>query len=209
MSFSIFPKLIGETVPVVRRPIFSTIIQGSSAGVEVRIGEYLYPIREWDIPYSYLSAEALVADQQTLEGFVIGMTGMFSAFLYDDANDNSTTLPDAPTPTPSIIGTGDATTTTFQLGRTLSGRYEPLYDVNATVSAPKIYLGSTLQTSGYTISATGLITFSSAPGSGVQVKADFQYYWRVRFAADSFDFENFAGRWWEAKSIKLRQVKAV
>ena len=204
----IFPKLKGETVPVVRRPVFSTIVQESSAGVEVRIGEYLYPRWEWEIPFSWLSQEAAVSDFQTLAGFYVAAFGQFSAFLLDDPLDNSTTLPDAVAATPAIIGTGDGTTTTFQIGRTLNGNYEPVYDINSTVTAPKIYLNTTLQSSGYAISATGLITFSSAPGAGVLVKADFFYYWRVRFAEDSTDFANFAGKLWENQKITLKQVKA-
>ena len=205
----IYPKLTGETVPVVRRAVFSTIVQKSAAGLEVRVGEYSYPVWEWEIPYSWLSAEAAVADWQKLAGFYNAAFGQFSAFLYDDPLDNATTLPDAGSATPNVIGTGDATTTKFQLGRTLNGIFEPVYDVNSTISAPSIYLGATLQSSGYTISSTGLVTFGSAPGSGVQVKADFKYYWRVRFADDMQEFGNFAGRWWEAQSVKLRQVKAL
>lgn len=204
----IFPKLPGETVPVIRRPAFSTIIQGASSGLEVRIGEWVYPRWEWEIPFSWLSQEAAIGDFQTLAGFFIGLFGAFDAFLFNDPLDNSTTLPDAPAATPSIIGTGDGTTTTFQIGRTLSGNFEPLYDINSTVAAPKIYLNTTLQSSGYAISATGLITFTSAPGAGVLVKADFQYYWRVRFADDSTDFANFAGKLWENQKLTLQQVKA-
>lgn len=202
----IYPSLQGETYPVVRRPYFDTIVAKASSGLEVRVGNYTYPLSEWDIPYTWLSQEAAIADFQTLYGLYVLSAGQFDAILYSDPNDN-TTSPVVASPTPSTIGTGTGALTTFQIGRVLGGAFEPVFDINNTPNAPKIYLNSTLQSSGYTISATGLITFTSAPGNGVLVKADFYYYWRVRFAMDDLEFTNFVHDWWEVKKVTLRQVR--
>jgi len=60
---------------------------------------------------------------------------------------------------------------------------------------PVIYLGGSVA-SGYTIGSTGIVTFGSPPGSGVQITADLAYYWRCRFQDDSItlsnDYEGFA-----------------
>jgi len=49
----------------------------------------------------------------------------------------------------------------------------------------KIYLDDALQSSGYTVSAaTGIVNFTSAPGNGVDVTADFDFDLPVRFDTD-------------------------
>src|SRR5580692_1783550 len=139
----IYPTLQGETFPIDRRDNFSTIVQAASSGLEVRIAEYSYPLREWDIPYSWLSQDQAISDFQTLLGCFLAAYGKFNPLLYNDPYDN-TTSPNPASPTPSIIATGDGTTTQFQIGRTLGGFFEPIYDINNTPNPPKIYLNSIL-----------------------------------------------------------------
>lgn len=201
MPLPIFPTLIGVAFPIVVRPVFSTETAEAASGLEVRVGNYVYPKKEWDIPVNYLNQDAAVADYQALYGLYVQMGGAFGTFLFDYDRDNSTNG------VPSQIGIGDGTTTTFQLGRMMGAGFELVYDVNSLVAAPKIYLNTTLQSSGYSINSTGLITFSSAPGNGVLVKADFQYYWRVKFAEDSVDFSRIVDYWHQVSTLKLRQVK--
>ena len=77
--------------------------------------------------------------------------------------------------------------------------------------APRIYLAGALQGGGYTIGAPGfnggLLTFASAPGSGVAVTADFSWLWRVRFESDSLQFSNDASGFFSCKSCKLYQTR--
>lgn len=201
MPLPIFPTLVGIAFPITVRPVFSTETAAAGSGLEVRVGQYVYPLKEWDIPVNYLNQDAAVADFQALYGLYVQMAGAFGTFLFDYDRDNSTNG------VPSQIGIGDGTTTTFQLGRMMGPGLELVYDVNSLVAAPKIYLNTTLQSSGYTINSTGLITFSSAPSSGALVKADFQYYWRVKFAEDSVDFNRIVDYWHQVSTLKLRQVK--
>lgn len=202
---SVFPRLQGETYPVKKRPVFNTIVQTASSGLEVRVAEYSYPLWEWDIPYSWLSQEAAIEDFQTLTGFILNQYGKFFYFLYNDVNDNSTAGVAA------SIGIGTGTQTQFQIGRTLGGFFEPLFDINNSPYAPIIHVNGVLQVLGtnYTINSTGLITFlTGAPSSGWSITADFNYYWRVRFDEDNPEFSNFVNNWWEAQKITLRQVRA-
>ncbi len=195
----IFPQTnIGY--PVVRRPYFSTIVNTAASGLEVRIGNYLYPLSEWDLLFEWLQSEPLNQVWQTLYGFYVSQFGKFGAFLYDDKTDN-TTSPDPLNPTPSVI-IADGVTTAYQIGRCMPAGstqgFEPLFDINGT---------PTITPGGYTLSPTGLIDYGGPLPVGTQIKMDFKYRWRVRFAEDDLEFSNFGRYFWEAKKITLRQVR--
>jgi hypothetical protein len=54
---------------------------------------------------------------------------------------------------------------------------------------------------------TGVITFvGNTPFIGWVVTADFTYYFRVTFAEDSLEFENFLYQLWSLKQVKLVSV---
>lgn len=91
------------------------------------------------------------------------------------------------TATNQSIGTGNGSATNFQLRKTYnSGSVNEVRDITKPVSGTvAIYLNSVLQASGWSVNtATGVVTFSSAPGSGVAVTADFQFDVPVRFDTD-------------------------
>ena len=191
----------------------ATTIQTTMSGREVRVANYTYPRWKWEIPYSVLffndphnNGDTFALSLQILAGFYAKHIGAFDSFLYQDDDDNATVNPTTLARLPSQIGIGDAVTTQFQIGRTWNGAFEPLYDLNDGAYAHKVFLNAVL-TSAYTIS-NGLITFSSAPGSGVVITADFNYYWRVRFLEDSLDFSRFALNMYEVKKVALMQVRA-
>lgn len=194
MALPIFPVLIGITYPIIKRRTFNTIVQAAVSGIEVRIEQYGAPLYEWDIPYDFLPT----ADYVTLTNFYESVYGQWASFLFSDPTDNTTA---------GIVtlGTGDGTTTAFQL---LNANGQPIYNVNSLPGAPLIYLSGVLQGSGYTIGSTGLVTFSAAPAITVIVGANFSYYYQVRFADDNTEWENIAGPFWQAKKITLRQVRS-
>jgi uncharacterized protein (TIGR02217 family) len=110
------------------------------------------------------------------------------------------------------IGTGNASQTIFPLiKKYTSGGVT----VTRTIKKPtnngtlKIYLNAVLQSSGYTVNyATGEITFSTAPGSGVVVTADFEFDVPVRFDTDQLDaaIDDFGTRSWS--DIPLVELRA-
>jgi hypothetical protein len=53
-----------------------------------------------------------------------------------------------------------------------------------------------------------LLTFSSPPGGGVAITADFSYFWRCRFMDSLVEFENFVQDLWELKSLEFQEVRA-
>jgi Conserved hypothetical protein 2217 (DUF2460) len=195
----IFPQTnIGY--PVVRRPYFSTIVTTASSGLEVRIGNQIYPLSEWDLLFEWLQSQPLNQVWQTLYGFYVSNYGKFSTFLYDDKTDN-TTSPDPLNPTPSII-VADGVSSTYQIGRCLPyggvTGFEPLFDFKA----PPVVTPTPAS-----ISPTGLMDFGGPLSVGTLIKMDFKYYWRVRFADDDLEFSNFGQFFWEAKKVTLRQAR--
>ena len=62
-------------------------------------------------------------------------------------------------------------------------------------------------TTGWTVSATGLVTFFAAPANAAALTWTGTYYWRCRFKGDTFDVEKFHNMFWEAKALKFVSVK--
>jgi hypothetical protein len=59
----------------------------------------------------------------------------------------------------------------------------------------------------YTISASGVITFTAAPAAAAVLTWTGSYYWRVRFKQDATEFSQFMQKLWEARTVELITVK--
>jgi uncharacterized protein (TIGR02217 family) len=108
------------------------------------------------------------------------------------------------------IGVGDGSTTAFQLVRNyISGGVSEARSIAKPVSGSvSIYLDVVQQLSGWSIDdASGLVTFSSAPSSGVVVTADFQFDVPVRFDTDQLSarLEDYGVNSWN--DISLVEVR--
>jgi uncharacterized protein (TIGR02217 family) len=159
----------------------------------------VYPLYVYNLSYEFLRDDATHNDLKTLMGFYLSRQGAFDSFLYDDTSDDSIVG--------QAIGTGNGSQTAFQLVRTYGGFTEPCRDIMAS-PAPAIYLAGTLQGSGYTIgyANSGILTFTTAPGNGVAVTANFSYYHRVRFVeyGEGDDgFSNFMSSLWDLKKVSF------
>ena len=208
-----FPTLPGLGWSVSKAPRFATRIQRAVSGRELRVVDQPNPIWTWTLTYSMLRDQNDTRaptgpgtgydELRTLAGFFLQQQGAFQPFLFDDPTDD--TVSGQP------IGTGDGSTTVFQLVRFMgvllpgSGFAEPVTAPN-TVST--IYFDGVRQSaSGYSVDpTTGLVTFSSPPPAGQLVTADFTYFFRVRFADDTAEFENFLYQLWALKQVKLQSV---
>jgi uncharacterized protein (TIGR02217 family) len=186
MSNAVFPSFSGLAWPVKRKPAFNTKVFSATSGRETRISTTAYPKYDIELSFEYLSR----ADWASLMAFFNLRAGKYDSFLFTDAQDNSITA--------QSIGTGNGSKTQFQLVRNLGGFTEPVENVNGT---PSIYLDGVLQSSGYTISSTGLVTFSSAPGNGVAVTWTGNYYWRVRFDQDTSEFSENMKSFFDLKKL--------
>lgn len=199
MSNAIFPTLAGLKFGVTRTPTWNTTRKTSVGGREFRAANMLYPTYRYKLAYEFLrDLRSGVDELRTLVGFFNARQGSFDSFLFNDTDDNSVTAQN--------IGTGNGSTTQFQLTRTFGGFTDPVYDVNGT---PLIYKAGALQTltTHYTLSSTGLVTFVTAPTAGQAITWTGGYYWRVRFEQDATEFEEFMNQLWQARSVELRTVK--
>jgi uncharacterized protein (TIGR02217 family) len=204
---AIFPALPGLGWSVTKAPRFAARIQTAISGRELRILDQPYPIWTWTLTYALLRDKhdtrgpsglgAGYDELRTLAGFFLQQQGAFQPFLFDDPTDD--------TVTGLSIGTGDSSATVFQLVRNFGGFKEPIVAPNV-VSA--IYFNGVLQSSSaYAVdAATGLVTFTTPPPTGQAITADFTHYFRVRFADDTAEFENFMYQLWQLKQVKLQSV---
>jgi uncharacterized protein (TIGR02217 family) len=134
---------------------------------------------------------------RTLAGFFLQQQGAFLPFLFDDPTDNAVTG--------QPLGTGNASDTAFQLVRNMAGFVEP---ITAPNNLSAIYFNGVLQSpSGYAVDLdTGIVTFATPPPSGQLVTADFTYRFRVRFAEDTAEFDNFMYQLWQLQRIRLQSI---
>lgn len=199
VSNEIFPAMPGLKWDVSKVPNFSTAVQRSVGGREVRAAFQPYPIWQWSLAFEFLRETTGFTEFQQLAGFYTARQGCFDSFLYEDPTDK--------TATDQNFGTGDGTTVAFQLRRRLGsgGLYEPIYNLNG---APVIKKAGVTQSTpaDYSVSSTGLVTFTSPPAGAAALTWSGGYYWRVRFADDMADFVNFADKFWRANQISLVQL---
>ncbi len=199
MSNAIFPTLVGLGWSVKRVPMWKTRVQEAISGKETRIADWSFPRWKWELAYDFLRGDAGHAEFQSLAGFFNQRQGVFDSFLYQDADDNGATA--------QLLSSGDGATRSFQLVRSLGGFIEPIIAPNAVNN---IYLAGVAQSpSAYTVdSASGIVTFVTAPAAAVAVTADFTFYFRCRFVDDSMDFEKFMNQLWRAKKLALISLKS-
>ena len=132
-------------------------------------------------------------------------------FRFKDWGDHKSCLPSgAPLPTDQAIGTGDGTTTAFQLvKRYTSGAQSWTRAIAKPMTGTvRIALGGVEQLSGWTVdTATGLVTFGAAPGAGVAITAGFEFDVPVRFDTDVLDVTLDLERLGSITSIPLLEIR--
>lgn len=203
-----FPQnLVGLGYKIPRTVIWNTDVQESIAGLENRISYYIYPRYSWEFNFSILRSNNGYTELQNLLGFYNQMQGQFTAFLYKDPDDYIVSS--------QVIGTGDGSSTIFQLVKTFGSFIEPVIAPD-TSSTFNVYFTSSLQAaSSYTVSpyssgsaSSGVITFKTAPSSGTAINASFQYYYACRFNADKQAFSlNYSGAY-SASKVTIESVKS-
>jgi len=202
----IFPALPGLAWSVTKAPTFQTRIQRAVSGRELRALDYPYPLWQFTLVFAFLrdNPDVGLDELRTLMGFYLDCQGAYGTFLFQDPSDYQVIG--------QYLGTGDSSSAAFQLQRTMGtallggGFAEPIVAPNLITA---VYLdGITQNPSGYSIDpGTGLLTFSTPPGTGLVITADFSYWFRCRFVDDSYDFENFMYRLWQLKKLTFISVR--
>jgi uncharacterized protein (TIGR02217 family) len=109
-----------------------------------------------------------------------------------------------------VFGTDTGSVKTFQLVKnyTSGGVIEARTIAKPVAGTVVVYRNGALATSGVsTNTATGVVTFSSAPSAGVIITADFEFDVPARFDSDQMDItiETYAlGSWGQVPVVEIR-----
>jgi hypothetical protein len=206
----VFPTLRGQGINVTKTSMHSTRVAKHVSGREVRVPLYAQTIYQFELTFSVLASGSSFAytavGANTLEilmDFFNSLQGSFRTFLYTDPTDNfQTGVPLAPG--------GDGSNRSFDFQRALYNWFEPVGYVSYVAA---VYWNGVAQVGNWTLAnPTAAIpypnlTFTSAPGSGVVVSADFNWQFVCRASEDDLGFEQFMGNLWSVKSWKFQSVR--
>lgn len=158
-----------------------------ASGDEERNASWANSRRRYDVAYGIRRAD----DLAVVVAFFEARNGRLHGFRYKDWADYKSALPSqAITATDQQIGTGTGSLQTFQLSkRYTSGAQTWVRTIAKPVAGTvRVALGMVEQMSGWTLdTATGVITFTTAPAGGVIVRAGFEFDVPVRFDSDTLD----------------------
>jgi uncharacterized protein (TIGR02217 family) len=187
-------------------PERKTEIVALGSGFEERNGVWANSRRRYDVG----SGVKTLDDLHAVVAFFEARMGRLYAFRFKDFADFKSCAPGASVaPTDQAIATGDGTTEVFQLVKTYtSGPSGWTRTVRKPVSGTvRVALSGVEQTSGWSVdTATGLVSFTSAPANGAAIAAGFEFDVPVRFDTDSLlvNLANFQAG--EMPSLPLVEV---
>jgi uncharacterized protein (TIGR02217 family) len=209
------PPIGGLEWPVTKAPTFQTRIQRAVSGRELRALDYPYPLWQFQLGFAVLRDPwdgrgtsgfgAGYDEVRALYALYMACYGAYGTFLFDDPTDSQRQG--------QVIATGDGVTQTFQLAASYGAAGGPSFTapVTAVNALTAVYFNGVVQSpSGYScatgLNSTGVLSFTAAPPAGVQLSADFSFYFRCRFVDDSLTFENFLYQLWNLKALKFITV---
>lgn len=169
----------------------NNVIEQANA-VDERVARQSTPRWRFNVAYGIRSMEDLALVQR----FYVARRGVLIAFRFKDFLDfhshpSNPSYTGAQGTKDQLLGTGDTATTQFQLVKRYTDGVGSA--IVRTIRKPvnngsmQVWLDNTLKTEGvdYTVNyTTGVITFASPPGNGVQVSASFQFDVPVRFGRE-------------------------
>jgi uncharacterized protein (TIGR02217 family) len=178
-----------------------------TSGAEERNASWANSRRRYDVAYGIRRADDLAA----VVAFFEARNGRLHGFRFKDWADHKSCLPSqTPGPTDQSIGTGNGSATLFQLSkRYTSGAQSWTRAITKPVAGTvTIALNGAPQLSGWSVSTTtGLITFTTAPATGVAVTAGFEFDVPVRFDTDALDVTLDLERLGSITSIPLVEIR--
>lgn len=177
-------------------PGYRTTIVRTASGSEYRNQQITKPLHRYDVRKALQTA----SDVADLLSFFHATRGAAFGFRFWDAYDHSTASDhtSAPDDEDVEIGTGDSTETDFQLAKLYSYGGETML---RTITLPEagsvvVAVDGVAQTLGsdFTVdTATGIITFASAPAEGASVTAGCEYYVPCRFGQETDRWLSISG----------------
>ncbi|MEZ5726361.1 MAG: DUF2460 domain-containing protein [Paracoccaceae bacterium] len=178
-----------------------------ASGDEERNASWANSRRRYDVSYGIRRADDLAA----VVAFFEARNGRLYGFRFKDWADHRSCLPSqAPSPTDQQIGTGDGVATAFQLAkRYTSGGQSWTRTISKPVAGTvQIALNGVSQGSGWSVDhKTGLISFDTAPSTGIAITAGYEFDVPVRFDSDVLDVTLDIERLGSITSIPLLEIR--
>lgn len=179
-------------------PEYSTDIVETLGGYEQRNANWSAARAVYNVAHGVKTQAQLDA----LIAFFRARGGRADGFRFKDWTDYQASA--------QAIGTGNGSATAFQLVKLYSSG---TVTVTRTISKPVsgtvvIHLNGVVQGSGWSVdTTTGIVTFTSAPASGVAITADFQFDVPARFDTDrlSATLEAYGASSW--RDIPIVEVR--
>lgn len=167
-------------------PGFLTDIIVLDSGREKRVQRWSQSRGRWNVGYGIKT----IAQLQTVLTFFNARCGRAYGWRFKDWLNYQGTA--------EVIGTGDDNEDTFQLVKLYtSGSDTYSKDITKPVSGTtQIFFDEVEQESGWSVdTTTGIVTFSSPPGAGVEITATFEFDTPARFDIDTLAIalEDFGG----------------
>lgn len=196
----VLPALPGMGFLVERAQEFSTGLVKSASGREAPVAYYSSPLYRWKLKINVMRAQTALNEVAALEGFYGSRLGRWGCFFYQDPVDNEVSG--------EPFGTGDGTTTSFQLSRTVNrggvATYsEPVY---ACWQQPTIYANGS-PVSGVVINPWGVAAFPSAPASGAALTWSGSYLFVCRFDQDDLTLAQINAQLWSQDGFQFVSKK--
>lgn len=185
------------------------VVLGS--GFEERNSRWADSRRSYNAGYGVRSLD----DLHAVIAFFEERRGRLYGFRWRDHSDWKSCPPEqTPTATDQLIGTGDGTTTTFQLRKTYGGVHAPWSrDIKKPVEGSiLVAVDGILQTGGIaftTDAASGTITFipPHVPNPGAQITAGFAFDVPVRFDTDRLEVNLHGFRHGAIPNIPIVEIR--
>jgi len=150
--------------------------------------------------YNIINGIKTIDELNEITSFFRNVKGCGYGFRFKDWSDYSTTN--------QQIGSGDGTTTEFQLIKTytISGNTYIREIAKPVISTVKVYLDN-IESTDFRIDLTsGLISFNTAPSSDVTITADFEFDVPVRFNSDMLEISLETINTGKIKELELIEV---
>ncbi|MBF0185539.1 MAG: DUF2460 domain-containing protein [Magnetococcales bacterium] len=194
---AIFPSLPGMSWELKKTPEFRTSIQTAVSGREQRGAFRAYPLWKFTVLFEWLRSGNLPHDYEELQGFFLMHRGSFAPFLFLDPTDS--VCVDMP------FGKGNDLQAQFQITRSFGYNTsfsfaEPVENIKS-VTAIKLDGALLSAPNDYTVSETGLVSFTVPPASKSIMTWSGLFYYRCRFAEDTADFTRTLPNIWELREL--------
>lgn len=169
-------------------PQRKTFVSVSGSGYEHRNSQWADSKRTYNAGYGIKDID----DLNEVISFFEERRGRLHGFRWKDRSDWKSCKP---TVTPNFddqtIGAGDGSTTTFQLIKVYGSTNSYTRDIKKPVANSVVVgIDGVQQLSGWSVdTTTGVITFTTAPGSGLGVTAGYQFDVPVRFDTDYLEVD--------------------